>query len=513
MGGRRTPRGRGAVDFTFDDEQLALQDVARAALERECDPEMVRTLVDEPTAMTPALWSTLVELGWTGLLVPTEFGGAGTGLLEMTIVAEQMGRRPLPGPFFSSAIAATLAAKTLGATELLADLGAGTRRGTIALQEQGHGDPLGTVRTRARRKSADWVVSGIKPFVVDGHSADWVIVVARSEEGVRSYLLEEPKAELVPSLDPTRKLARLVLEDRRVIPLGPGGSQSLLWQRIQDDVAVALAAETVGAADRALAEAIAYTSQRIVFDRPVTPYQTVRPRLGLGPRPPRARAGGRHGRQLRCRGRGPGDRRRHPAPRRSRLHLGQRRPLPLQAGQAERSPDRRGRPRAQAPGLAVHRVGLSRPVAVRFELRPITGDLAARYRAEGAWDDRSLGQFLADALLADTTRRFRVWAPTNPSPGTVGDVYEDALRVAGGLRELGLGPGDVVAFQLPNWVEAAITFYACAMLGVTLVPIVHFYGPKEVGFILRQSQARALVIVSSIGSRDYLAAPGTLSAA
>ena len=63
----------------------------------------------------------------------------------------------------------------------------------------------------------------------------------------------------------------------------------------------------------------------------------------------------------------------------------------------------------------------------------------------------------------------------------------------------------MVAFQLPNWVEAAITFYACSMLGVTLVPIVHFYGPKELGFILRQSGARALVIVSRIGQRDYLA--------
>ena len=144
-------------------------------------------------------------------------------------------------------------------------------------------------------------------------------------------------------------------------------------------------------------------------------------------------------------------------------------------------------------------------MGVSFELRPITGDLAAKYLAEGAWDDRSLGQFLSDAILTDTTRRFRIWSPTNPYLGTVGDVYEEALRVAGGLQELGLGPGDVVAFQLPNWVEAAVTFYACAMLGVTLVPIVHFYGPKEVGFILRQSRARALIIVSSIGSRDYLA--------
>ena len=139
-----------------------------------------------------------------------------------------------------------------------------------------------------------------------------------------------------------------------------------------------------------------------------------------------------------------------------------------------------------------------------FELRPMPPALAERYRAEGAWDDRTLGEFLRDALLEDPTRRFRIWSPTHPYVGTVGEVYEESLRVAGGLRALGLGSGDVVAFQLPNWVDAAITFYACAMLGVTLVPIVHFYGPKEVGFILRQSGAKALIIVSAIGARDYL---------
>ncbi len=145
-----------------------------------------------------------------------------------------------------------------------------------------------------------------------------------------------------------------------------------------------------------------------------------------------------------------------------------------------------------------------------FALRPVPSPLAERYRAEGAWDDRSLGQFLRDALLADPTSRFRIWSPTHPYLGTVGDVYEESLRVAAGLRELGLGPGDLVAFQLPNWVEAAVTFYACAMLGVTLVPIVHFYGPKEVGFILRQSGARAFVVVSRINQRDYLSELATI---
>ena len=267
------------MDFTYDDEQLALQEVARSALERECGPQLLRELADDPSGMTPALWSTLVDLGWTGLLVPEDQGGTGAGLLETCVVLEQMGRIPLPGPYFSSAVAATLAARALGATELLADLASGTRRGTVALGEQGHGEPLATVRTRARRKAARWVLSGEKPLVVDGHTADWAIVVARSEEGVRSYLLEAPAGELVPSLDPTRKLARLVLDDTPAVPLGPPGNQAALWRRVQDDVAVALAAETVGAADRALAEAIAYTSERVVFDKPVATYQTVRHRL------------------------------------------------------------------------------------------------------------------------------------------------------------------------------------------------------------------------------------------
>jgi len=221
----------------------------------------------------------LLELGRPGERLGEDQGGTGVGLLETCIVLEQMGRIPLPGPFFSSSVAAVLAARALGATELLADLALGTRRGTVALGEQGHGDPVGTVRTRARRKGNHWVVSGQKPLVMDGHTADWAIVVARSEEGVRSYLLESPDGELVPSLDPTRKLARLELVEAPVTPLGPPGNQLGLWRRIEDDIAIGLAAETVGAADRALSEAIAYTSERVVFDKVVATYQTVRHRL------------------------------------------------------------------------------------------------------------------------------------------------------------------------------------------------------------------------------------------
>ena len=97
------------MDFTYDDEQLALQEVARGALERACGPDVVRQLADGSDGITPALWSTLADLGWTGLLVPEEHGGSGAGLLEMCVVLEEMGRVPLPGPFFSSSVAATSA--------------------------------------------------------------------------------------------------------------------------------------------------------------------------------------------------------------------------------------------------------------------------------------------------------------------------------------------------------------------------------------------------------------------
>lgn len=277
--GNSTRGAAGPVDFTFDAEQVALKDVTRQALAREVDGEGLRALADDPEGTTPELWGRLVELGWTGLLVPEEHGGAGTGLLHMCIVLEQMGRVPLPGPFFSSSVLATLAARALEADGLLAELGSGDRRGTVALHEVGHGDPLGTVRSRARRKGAGWVVSGHKPLVLDANTADWAIVVARSEEGLRSFLLERPEAVAVPTLDPTRKAARLVLDEVPVRPLGPIGNQHVLWRRVLDDVAVALATETVGAADRALEMAVEYAKARVVFDRPIATFQSVKHRI------------------------------------------------------------------------------------------------------------------------------------------------------------------------------------------------------------------------------------------
>src|SRR5260370_29208546 len=137
-------------------------------------------------------------------------------------------------------------------------------------------------------------------------------------------------------------------------------------------------------------------------------------------------------------------------------------------------------------------------------LREVAPELTRRYVAEGWWRDERLGDVLAAGLERHRRLTFRARSDVRPWTGTLGDVAALARSVAGGLHARGIGAGDVVAFQLPNWVEAAATFYAATFLGAVVAPIVHFYGPREVGYLLRESCARALITTSSFGHLDYL---------
>ena len=142
--------------------------------------------------------------------------------------------------------------------------------------------------------------------------------------------------------------------------------------------------------------------------------------------------------------------------------------------------------------------------AADWALRDIAPELARRYVSEGWWTDERLGDVLATGLARHRNLAFRARSDVRPWAGTLGDVSTLAHAVAGGLRARGIGPGDVVAFQLPNWVEAAAAFYAATFLGAVVAPIVHFYGQREVGYILRESQARALITTRAFGHLDYV---------
>ena len=264
------------MDFTFSPEQEAFRESVRSTLAAEAPASYVRRMLDDERGFTDEVWTTLAGLDWTGLLVPEAHGGLGLDLVDAVVIQEEMGRALFPGPYFSSAILATLAATRLGVTELLPDLTSGAKRGTLALEEQGHGDPVDRVTTTATRSGDGWVLDGLKPFVPDGHTADWAIVVARTDEGLGSFLVEQPGAERVPVWDETRKMARLALSERPATRVGPAGDQGDLLRRIVDDAAVAVAADTVGSCEQAFQLAVEYAKVRVQFDRPIATFQAIK---------------------------------------------------------------------------------------------------------------------------------------------------------------------------------------------------------------------------------------------
>jgi acyl-CoA synthetase len=144
-------------------------------------------------------------------------------------------------------------------------------------------------------------------------------------------------------------------------------------------------------------------------------------------------------------------------------------------------------------------------MAFDWEPREPDSARARSYVRAGFWNDESLGGILASGLRAVPHHAFTVRSERRPFRGTFRDVDDLACRVAAGLRARGIVPGDAVAFQLPNWVDAAATFYAIAYLGAVVVPIVHFYGAKEVGYILRRTRVKALVTADRFGHQDFLA--------
>ncbi|QZT61326.1 AMP-binding protein [Mycolicibacterium austroafricanum] len=136
-------------------------------------------------------------------------------------------------------------------------------------------------------------------------------------------------------------------------------------------------------------------------------------------------------------------------------------------------------------------------------MRRIPAQLVERYQREGYWTQETLGDMLARGLADSPEAGFCVHSSIRPYRGTFGDVERDARRLAAGLRERGVGPGDVVAMQLPNWREAAVTFWASAFLGAVVVPIVHFYGRRELAHIMATAMPRVFVTVEEFGRMRY----------
>jgi alkylation response protein AidB-like acyl-CoA dehydrogenase len=260
------------MNFDFTDDQRAIKRTARDFLSARYPAATVRALAEDDRGFTDSQWQEIAGLGWTGLVVPEEFGGLGLGAVELVVICEELGYALAPTPFFSS-VAATLLLVAAGTAEQrgrwLERLASGEVRGTIALWDE----HAGWSPDHSEVEASGGALSATKIAVPDAAAAD-LLVVAGADG--RHYLVEtdDPGVEVVSelALDPTRKLYAVTFDGAVAEPLA---LEPAAIGHAYHTIVTALAAESVGVAQRAMEMAVAYAKERKQFDRPIGAYQAV----------------------------------------------------------------------------------------------------------------------------------------------------------------------------------------------------------------------------------------------
>ncbi len=276
--------------FAFTEEQEQFRDIVGRFL-RDTSPTVeARRLMETGAGFDAKVWDRMNrELGLSAVHIPEAFGGQGFSFVEVGIVCEEMGRALLCAPYFSSAVLTAGAIVHAGddcrKTDLLPPLACGERRGALAVTEPNGRWDAAAIETVATRNGTAWRLDGEKSFVIDGHTADCIVVAARlpgstGEDGISFFTVDGEAAglvrQLLRTLDATRKQARLTFRNVAAEPLGEPGSGAAALARIGIDAITALANEMVGGAQQMLDTAVEYTKLRMQFGRQIGSFQAVK---------------------------------------------------------------------------------------------------------------------------------------------------------------------------------------------------------------------------------------------
>ncbi|MEU0941278.1 acyl-CoA dehydrogenase family protein [Streptomyces canus] len=275
------------MDLTFSEEQDELRKVVRSFLAKHSDEADVRRLAADPQGHDPVVWRRMSgELGLQGLAVPEEYGGSGFGYVDLGIVFEEAGRALLGGPYFATVALAAEAllrcADEQARHDFLPGIASGETVATLALTEDsGRWDEQGIGLIAAPDETGGWRLTGVKTYVPDGHLADLLLVAARTPGGISLLAVETADAPGItrtplPTLDQTRKQARIEFADTPARLLGPEGAAWPALERTLATAAVLLAAEQVGGAAAALDAAVAYAKIREQYGRPIGSFQGIK---------------------------------------------------------------------------------------------------------------------------------------------------------------------------------------------------------------------------------------------
>ncbi|WP_314416080.1 acyl-CoA dehydrogenase family protein [Streptomyces kroppenstedtii] len=294
------------MDATFTAEQDEIRRTLRELLLKRCGPEEVRAAVRTAAGHDPGLWETLAQqLGLPGLALPEAYGGVGCTTTELALAAEEMGRALAPSPLLATAALGAPLVLALGSADqraaLLPRIASGGLTAALAvpgaalttalgLTGGNRGDWAGGGRAggvQARRADGGWRLYGQADQVLDGHSADLLLVAAHTGGFARPrillFLVREGATRVrQTSLDETRTQGRVQFRDVEAELLGddgPGVDVGGVLARVGDSAATVLAAEAVGAADRVLERTVEYVKQREQFGRAIGSFQAVKHRL------------------------------------------------------------------------------------------------------------------------------------------------------------------------------------------------------------------------------------------
>lgn len=275
------------VTYAPTEEQDLIRSTARQFLTERFGMERVRELMMSDDGFEPGQYKEMADLGWTGLAIAEEHGGAGLGLVELGVLLEEMGRGVTPGPFFASAVLATTVVQEAGTSadhaRFLPALASGETIGTAALFDSPRGWSVSPA-TQFTTRDSGFVLRGSKRAVLDAGLADLILVTAADRDEVGLFAIDpnadgvEIDAEAV--LDPTRRQYSIVLHDVEVSAedrLGDGDVSDGL-QRALSVATVALASEQVGGASAAMEMAVDYAKTRFQFGRPIGSYQSIKHR-------------------------------------------------------------------------------------------------------------------------------------------------------------------------------------------------------------------------------------------
>lgn len=272
------------MNFDFSDDQKFLREEARKFLAAKCTTAQVREVLDDDAkSHHEGLWAEIVEMGWLGTAISEEHGGLGLGMLELCVIAEELGRALAPIPFASSAYFFAETVKLAGSDAqkeaILPKIADGSAIGCIAASE----GPGAVDASKLKTEFRDGKLSGTKIPVTDGDVATHAVVLAKDGNGASLILValdqDAVARTTVDTIEPTRSHAEIVFDGAEAERLGAQGDGESLYGEVMNRAAVLLAFEQVGGASVCLDMATDYAKERHAFGRPIGGNQAIKHKL------------------------------------------------------------------------------------------------------------------------------------------------------------------------------------------------------------------------------------------